>query len=65
MYDNSNFDSNKSRRELNYDVMSVMMADVIVEVTMIEIKRKINFLMKLFEERDHEITCLEGLDVGS
>ncbi|KAA0051467.1 ty3-gypsy retrotransposon protein [Cucumis melo var. makuwa] len=36
--------------------MSVMMADITVEATMTEMERKVNFLMKVVEERDHEIT---------
>ena len=35
--------------------MSLMMADVITESTMVEIERKINLLMKDVEKWDHEI----------
>ncbi|TYK02512.1 ty3-gypsy retrotransposon protein [Cucumis melo var. makuwa] len=35
-----------------------MMIDVTVEVAMTEMKRKINLLMKVVEERDHEIAAL-------
>ncbi|TYK22023.1 retrotransposon gag protein [Cucumis melo var. makuwa] len=36
-----------------------MMIDVIAEATMAEMERKINFLMKIVEERDHEIATLK------
>ncbi|KAA0037105.1 ty3-gypsy retrotransposon protein [Cucumis melo var. makuwa] len=36
-----------------------MMTDVTAEATMVEMERKINFLMKVVEERDHEITALK------
>ncbi|KAA0032553.1 ty3-gypsy retrotransposon protein [Cucumis melo var. makuwa] len=36
-----------------------MMADVTVEVAMAEMERKIIFLMKAIEERDHEIAALK------
>ncbi|KAA0033819.1 ty3-gypsy retrotransposon protein [Cucumis melo var. makuwa] len=35
------------------------MVDVTAEATMAEIERKINFLMKVVEERDHEIAALK------
>ncbi|TYJ96836.1 ty3-gypsy retrotransposon protein [Cucumis melo var. makuwa] len=38
--------------------MSVTMADITVEAAMVETERKINLLMKLVEERDHEIKAL-------
>ncbi|KAA0041105.1 ty3-gypsy retrotransposon protein [Cucumis melo var. makuwa] len=38
--------------------MSVMMADITAKAAMVEMERKINFLMKVVEERDHEITAL-------
>ncbi|TYK21903.1 ty3-gypsy retrotransposon protein [Cucumis melo var. makuwa] len=40
------------------NVMSVMMADITAKAAMVEMERKINFLMKVVEERDHEITAL-------
>ncbi|KAA0059894.1 ty3-gypsy retrotransposon protein [Cucumis melo var. makuwa] len=40
------------------DVMFVMMADITAEATMAEMERKVNFLMKVVEEREHEITTL-------
>ncbi|KAA0045986.1 ty3-gypsy retrotransposon protein [Cucumis melo var. makuwa] len=36
-----------------------MMIDVTAEATMAEMERKINFLMKVVEERDHEIAALK------
>ena len=47
------------QRERHTDVMFVVMADVTVEVAMAEIERKINLLMKVVDERDHEITALK------
>ncbi|TYJ95831.1 ty3-gypsy retrotransposon protein [Cucumis melo var. makuwa] len=39
-------------------MMSITMADITVKATMAEMERKINFLMKVVEEQDHEITTL-------
>ncbi|KAA0053482.1 ty3-gypsy retrotransposon protein [Cucumis melo var. makuwa] len=36
-----------------------MIGDVTLEVAMTEIERKINFLMKVVEERDHKIVALK------
>ncbi|KAA0059902.1 retrotransposon gag protein [Cucumis melo var. makuwa] len=58
LYDNSDSASSKSKKEAHPDVMSVMMADITIEAAMAEMERKINFLMKAVEERDHEITTL-------
>ena len=58
LYDNSDSASSKSKKEAYPDVMFVMMADITVEATMKEMERKINLLMKVLEERDHEITAL-------
>ncbi|TYK28244.1 ty3-gypsy retrotransposon protein [Cucumis melo var. makuwa] len=58
LYDNSDSASNKSKKEAHPDVMSVMMADITVEAAMAELERKVNFLMKVVEERDHVITTL-------
>ncbi|TYK02887.1 retrotransposon gag protein [Cucumis melo var. makuwa] len=58
LYDNSDSASSKSKKETHPDVMSVKMADITIEAAMVEMKRKINFLMKAVEERDHEITAL-------
>ncbi|KAA0065384.1 ty3-gypsy retrotransposon protein [Cucumis melo var. makuwa] len=58
LYDNSDSTSSKSKKEAHSDVMSVMMADITAEAAMAEMERKINFLMKAVEERDHEITAL-------
>ncbi|KAA0066109.1 ty3-gypsy retrotransposon protein [Cucumis melo var. makuwa] len=46
-------------KESHIEVVSVMMVDVTAEATMAEMERKINFLMKVVEERDHEITALK------
>ncbi|KAA0038860.1 retrotransposon gag protein [Cucumis melo var. makuwa] len=58
LYDNSNSASSMSKKEAHSDVMSVMMANITAEAAMEEMERKINFLMKVVEERDHEITAL-------
>ncbi|KAA0066578.1 ty3-gypsy retrotransposon protein [Cucumis melo var. makuwa] len=58
LYDNSNSTSSKSKKEARPDVMSVMMADISTEAAMVDMERKVNFLMKVMEERDHEITAL-------
>ncbi|KAA0054154.1 ty3-gypsy retrotransposon protein [Cucumis melo var. makuwa] len=58
LYDNSDSASSKSKKEAHPDVMSVVMADITAEAAMVEMERKINFLMKAVEERDHEITAL-------
>ncbi|KAA0050144.1 ty3-gypsy retrotransposon protein [Cucumis melo var. makuwa] len=58
LYDNSDSASSKSKKEAQPDVMSVMMAEITVEAAMTEMERKVNFLMKVVEERDHEITAL-------
>ncbi|TYK05045.1 ty3-gypsy retrotransposon protein [Cucumis melo var. makuwa] len=58
LYDNFDFASSKSKKEAHLDVMSVMMVDITVEVAMAEMKRKLNFLMKVVEVRDNEITAL-------
>ncbi|TYK05789.1 ty3-gypsy retrotransposon protein [Cucumis melo var. makuwa] len=52
----------KSKKEAHPDMMSVVMADITAEAAMTEMERKINFLMKAVEERDHEITaCREQM----
>ncbi|TYK04209.1 ty3-gypsy retrotransposon protein [Cucumis melo var. makuwa] len=58
LYDNSNSASSKSKKEAHPYVMFVMMVDIMAEATMAEMERKVNFLMKVVEERDHEITAL-------
>ncbi|KAA0054593.1 ty3-gypsy retrotransposon protein [Cucumis melo var. makuwa] len=58
LYDNSDLASSMSKKKAHPDVMSVMMADITVEAAMAEMEKKINFLMKAVEERDHEITAL-------
>ncbi|KAA0039592.1 ty3-gypsy retrotransposon protein [Cucumis melo var. makuwa] len=58
LYDNSDSASSKSKKEARPDMMSVMMVDITVEAAMAEMERKINLLMKVIEERDHEITAL-------
>ncbi|TYJ98302.1 ty3-gypsy retrotransposon protein [Cucumis melo var. makuwa] len=58
LYDNSDSASSKSKKEAHPDVMSVMMSDITVEAAIVEIERKVNFLMKVMEERDQEITAL-------
>ncbi|KAA0048247.1 ty3-gypsy retrotransposon protein [Cucumis melo var. makuwa] len=58
LYDNFDSVSSKSKKEAHPDVMSVMMVDITVEAAMAEMERKVNFLMKVVEERDHKITAL-------
>ncbi|KAA0051896.1 retrotransposon gag protein [Cucumis melo var. makuwa] len=53
-------ESPKSKKEAHPDVMYVMMADITTEAVMTEMERKVNFLIKVVEERDHEITALRG-----
>ncbi|TYK11266.1 ty3-gypsy retrotransposon protein [Cucumis melo var. makuwa] len=59
LFNNSTPASNLSDKESHLEVVSVMMVDVTAEATMAEMERKINFLMKVVEERDHEITALK------
>ncbi|KAA0032672.1 ty3-gypsy retrotransposon protein [Cucumis melo var. makuwa] len=59
LFNNSTPASNLSDKESHLEVVSVMMVDVIAEATMTEMERKINFLRKVVEERDHEITALK------
>ncbi|KAA0067357.1 retrotransposon gag protein [Cucumis melo var. makuwa] len=49
LYDNSDSASSKSKKEAHPDMMSVMMDDIMVEVAMVEMERKINLLMKLHD----------------
>ncbi|KAA0061331.1 ty3-gypsy retrotransposon protein [Cucumis melo var. makuwa] len=58
LYDNSDSASSKSKKEAHPDVMFAMMANITAEAVMAEMERKVNFLMKVVEERDHEITTL-------
>ncbi|KAA0035664.1 ty3-gypsy retrotransposon protein [Cucumis melo var. makuwa] len=58
LYDNSDSASSKSKKEAHPNVIFVMMADITVEATMAEMERKVNFLMEIVEERDHETTAL-------
>ncbi|TYK02864.1 retrotransposon gag protein [Cucumis melo var. makuwa] len=58
LYDNSDSHSSKSKKKAHPDVMSIMMADKTTEAAMAKMERKINFLVKVVEERDHEITAL-------
>ena len=59
LFNNSTPASNLSDKESHLEVVSVMMVDVTAEATMAEMERKINFLMKVVEERDHEIAALK------
>ncbi|KAA0055035.1 ty3-gypsy retrotransposon protein [Cucumis melo var. makuwa] len=59
LFKNSMPTSNLSDKESYLEVVSVMMADVTAEAAMTSMKRKINFLMKVVEERDHEILALK------
>ncbi|KAA0063889.1 ty3-gypsy retrotransposon protein [Cucumis melo var. makuwa] len=46
-------------KESHLEVVSVMMPDVTTEATMVEMERKINFLIKVVKERDHVIAFLK------
>nr|ADN34142.1 hypothetical protein [Cucumis melo subsp. melo] len=59
LFNNSTPASNLSDKESHLEVVSVIMAAVTAETTMVEMERKINFLMKAVKDRDHEITALE------
>ncbi|KAA0066007.1 ty3-gypsy retrotransposon protein [Cucumis melo var. makuwa] len=59
LFDNSTPASDLSEKESHLEVVSVMMVDVTPEVIMTEMERKINFLMKVVKERDHETAALK------
>ncbi|TYK05018.1 ty3-gypsy retrotransposon protein [Cucumis melo var. makuwa] len=59
LFDNSTPAFDLSEKESHLEVVSVMMADVTPKTAMVEMERKISFLMKVFEERDHEIAALK------
>ncbi|KAA0033935.1 ty3-gypsy retrotransposon protein [Cucumis melo var. makuwa] len=59
LFNNSTPASNLSDKASHLEVVSVMMVDVTAEATVTEMERKINFLMKVIEERDHEIAALK------
>ncbi|KAA0032550.1 ty3-gypsy retrotransposon protein [Cucumis melo var. makuwa] len=58
-YDNTDSTSYKSKKKAHPDVMFVMMVDITTEAAMAEMERKINLLMKVVKERDHEIKDLK------
>ena len=58
LYENSDSAFSKSKKEAHFDVMFVIMVDITVEAAMVEIQRKINLLIKVLKERDHEISTL-------
>ncbi|KAA0067627.1 ty3-gypsy retrotransposon protein [Cucumis melo var. makuwa] len=59
LFNNSTPSSNLLNKESHLQVVSIMMAYVTVEAIMVEMERKINFLMKVVEEQDHEIAALK------
>ncbi|KAA0062459.1 ty3-gypsy retrotransposon protein [Cucumis melo var. makuwa] len=59
LFNNYTPTSNLSDKNSHLEVMSVMMVDATVEATVAEMDRKINFLMKVVKERDHEIAALK------
>ncbi|KAA0032491.1 ty3-gypsy retrotransposon protein [Cucumis melo var. makuwa] len=59
LLDNSTPASDLLEKESHLKVLSVMIADVKSEAAMTKMERKINFLMTVIEERDHEITALK------
>ena len=62
LYVNSDCAFGKSKKKAHPNVMSVMMTDITTEAAMAEMKRKVNFLMKIVEKQDHEITALREQD---
>ncbi|TYK25898.1 ty3-gypsy retrotransposon protein [Cucumis melo var. makuwa] len=58
VYENSDSAPSKSKKEAHPNVMSIMIADIMVEAAMTEMERNINLLMKVVEERNHEISAL-------
>ncbi|KAA0039109.1 ty3-gypsy retrotransposon protein [Cucumis melo var. makuwa] len=59
LFDNSTPASDLSEKESHLEVVSVVMVDVTPKAIMTEMERKINFLMKVVKERDHEIVILK------
>ncbi|KAA0038969.1 ty3-gypsy retrotransposon protein [Cucumis melo var. makuwa] len=59
LFDNSTPTFDLLEKESYLELLSIMMADVTAEAAMIEKERKINFLMKVIEDRDHEIATLK------
>ncbi|KAA0066866.1 ty3-gypsy retrotransposon protein [Cucumis melo var. makuwa] len=59
LFNNPTPTSNLSDKESHLEVVSVMMEDVTAKATMAKMEKKINFLMKVDEERDHEIATLK------
>ncbi|KAA0026179.1 ty3-gypsy retrotransposon protein [Cucumis melo var. makuwa] len=59
LFNNSTPASSLSDKESHLEVEYVMMIDMTVEETMAKMEKKINFLMKVVEERDHEIATLK------
>ncbi|KAA0035441.1 ty3-gypsy retrotransposon protein [Cucumis melo var. makuwa] len=58
LYDKSDSASSKSKKEAHPNVVSIMMADVTIKAVVAEMERKINLLMQVVEERNHEIVAL-------
>ncbi|KAA0067533.1 retrotransposon gag protein [Cucumis melo var. makuwa] len=59
LFGNSTPTSDLLKKESHLAVVSVIIVDVTTEAAMAEMKRKMNLLMKVVEERDHEIATLE------
>ena len=59
MFDNFILASDLSGQKSHLKVMYVTMADVTVETAIVEMERKINFLMKVVDEQEHEIVALK------
>ena len=59
LFDNSIPASDLSKQKSDLEVVSIMMTDVTVEVAKAKMEMKINFLIKVVEERDHEIATLK------
>ncbi|KAA0062703.1 ty3-gypsy retrotransposon protein [Cucumis melo var. makuwa] len=58
LFNNSMLASNLSNKESHLEVVSFMVVDVTAKAAVAEMKRKVNFLMKVVEEQDREITTL-------
>lgn len=59
LYDNSTSTFDMLDKESHLEVVYVIITDVTVEIAMVEMERQINLLIKVVDERHHEITFLK------
>ncbi|KAA0058360.1 ty3-gypsy retrotransposon protein [Cucumis melo var. makuwa] len=59
LFENSTPSFDLLEKESHLEIVSIMITDVTSKATMTEMERKINFLMKVLEERDHKIAALK------